>query len=245
MGKIKIGIVEDEAIIADDIAALLGEMGYECTEPSGNYSEAIVMLMEQQPDLAILDINLGGKRDGVDIAHYIRTNLNIPFIFLTANSDAATVVRAKETWPNAYLVKPFHKADLYTAIEIALHNFNRSKGKTQPGNPSRDKKLLQHSLFIKEGDYFHKVNFDDILYLASEHVYITVCTTQRKFLVRASMQEYLENFDPARFVRVHRGHVVNIDRVEKINTTSVIINGIEVPLSRNHRDELLKLLNIG
>ena len=121
------------------------------------------MLREEQPDLVILDINIGGKRDGVDIARFIRANLDMPFIFLTANSDPATVIRARETHPNAYLVKPFHKADLYTAIEIALYNYNQEQNSVQRNNTGKEKKVLQDSLFIKEGEYFHKVNFDDIL----------------------------------------------------------------------------------
>ena len=244
MNKIKIGLVEDEVIIADDIQALLLEMGYECTEPCGNYGEAIAMLTDQRPDMAILDINLGGKKDGVDISKYIRANFDMPFIFLTANSDPATVARARETRPNAYLVKPFHRADLYTAIEVALYNFNHDRGAKQESEP-KGKKLLQNALFIKEGEYFHKVNFEDILYLSSEHVYVTVHTAQRKFLVRASMQEYIENFDPTVFLRVHRSYVANIQKVEKINTANIIIAGEEVPISKNFREELLKLLNIG
>ena len=232
-------------IIADDIQALLLEMGYDCTEPCGNYGEAIAMLTDQRPDMAILDVNLGGKKDGVDVAKYIRANMNIPFIFLTANSDPATVARARETLPNAYLVKPFQKGDLYTAIEVALYNFSHS-GKNEPvKTPDAGKKILQNSLFIKEGEYFHKVPFDEILYLSSEHVYVTIHTVKKKFLVRASMQEYLENFDPEKFMRVHRSYVANINKVEKINTANIIIEGQEIPISKNFREELLKLLNIG
>ena len=244
MSKIKIGIVEDEVIIADDIQALLADMGYTCTEPSSNYGEAVAMLTEQRPDMVILDINLGGKKDGIDVAKYIRAHFHLPFIFLTANSDPSTVSRARETYPNAYLVKPFQRADLYAAIEVALYNFSKDRD-TRGETANKGRKLLQNALFIKEGEYFYKVNFDDILYLSSEHVYVTVHTVNRKFLVRASMQEYMENFDPLIFLRVHRSYVANIQKVEKINTANVIIGGQEIPISKNFREELLKLLHIG
>ena len=237
---IKIGIVEDEAIIADDLQDLLISMGYACPDPCVNFKTAIAMLQAEAPDLVLLDINLYGKPDGIRIASYIRANLNIPFIFLTANTDADTVAMAKETRPDAYLVKPFQKADLYTAIEIALYNFNYNK-RTAPRN---SKSALNDTLFIKDGDYFHKVNVDDILYLSSEHVYVTVHTAQRKFLVRTSMQEYLEHFDPSLFVRVHRSHVVNIKQINKINSNCVYIGTDEVPMSKNHREDLLKMLNL-
>lgn len=242
MSLIKIGIVEDEIIIADDMLSLLQSLGYQVPEPCGNYDEAIAMMQNEQPDLVILDINLGGKKDGIDVGKYIRNNLNIPFIYLTANSDKATIERARETHPDAYLVKPFDKADLYSAIEIALYNFNNQKKITPQKNNTSP--VLRTSIFIKDGEYFHKVNFDDIIYLESEHVYITIHTMKRKFLVRSTMQEYLENLDPAKFFRVHRSYVINLDKIDKINTGNIIVGGAEIPISKNYRDDLLKMLNI-
>jgi two-component system, LytTR family, response regulator LytT len=241
MNKITIGIVEDESIIADDLQALLQDMDYICPEPCGNYNDAIAMIEQKKPDIVILDINLHGKPDGIRIAHYVRENYCIPFIFLTANSDAETVNKAKETRPNAYLVKPFQKADLYTSIEIAIHNFKHTDSKESYPK----KKLVTNALFIKEGAYFHKVPFDEILYLNSEHVYVTVHTLNKKFLVRTSMQEYLENFDPSEFVRVHRSFVANLNKIEKINSHNIIVSGNEIPISKNHREELLRLLHLG
>jgi DNA-binding LytR/AlgR family response regulator len=242
MSKISIGIVEDESIIADDLRALLEDIGYQCPEPCANYNEAVGMLYEDAPDLVLLDINLGGKPDGIRIGKFIREKMSIPFIFLTANSDPETVTAARETHPNAYLVKPFQKGDLYAAIEVALYNFNSSKKQT---TPSTDKKLLNNSLFIKDGDYFYKVHFDEILYLSSEHVYVTVHTTKRKYLVRTSMHEYLDHFDPSQFIKVHRSYIVNLNWIEKINSNSIFVSGNELPLSKNYRDELLRILNLG
>jgi len=243
MKKIKIGVVEDELIIADDIVALLTEMDYDTAEPCGNFEDAINMLNNDKPDLAILDVNLGDKLDGVDIARYIRTHLNIPFIFLTANSDAATVKRARETMPNAYLVKPFQKADIYTAIEVALYNFDHSKNnppikKDATNNQQRD------YIFIKEGDYFHKVTHDEILYLSSEHIYVTVHTARKKFLIRTSMQEYIETLGADKFVRVHRSYAINLDKIDKINTATLLVGTQEIPVSKNYRDVLMRMLNI-
>jgi len=245
MGKIRIGLVEDEVIIADDLQALLVGLGYDCADPCGTYEEAIEMLETCKPELAILDINIGSKRDGIDVAKYIRANFDIPFIFLTASSDVNTVARARETLPNAYLVKPFQKEDLYTAIEVAVYNFNHQNKVVVPDATKAAGRQVRDSLFIKEGDYFHKVRFDDILYLSSEHVYVTVHTEKRKYLVRSSMQEFLEGFDASQFIRVHRSYVVNINKVEKINTSTILLpQQLEVPLSKNCREELLKSLHV-
>lgn len=235
----KIGIVEDEVIIADTIAALLQELGYIVCEPCGNYDEALKMLAAEQPDLVLLDIQLARSQDGIEIARHIRANYAVPFIFLTANSDAATLELAKKTRPDGYIVKPFQKQDIYAAIEIALYNFSLQNIQSLPV-ANNDK----NTLFIKEGQHYHKVSPDDILYLSSDHVYVTVHTAVKKFLVRASMQEYLTRFDSSKFIRIHRSYAVNINKIDKINSVYLIVSGEQLPVSRNYKEHLMGILNV-
>ncbi len=243
MGQpIKIGIVEDEMIIAEGISNALQQLGYAVTEPACTYSEALVMVAEEKPDLILIDITLGGSKDGIDLAYVIKQQFNIPFIFLSANSDAATVARAKETEPPAYLVKPFNKEELYTSIEICLHNFSKQQDSLQlqiDGNY-----VVQDAVFIKEGNYFHKILFKDILYLESEHVYVNVHTASRKILVRAALQHYISNFSDKIFFRVHRSYAINLQHIDTINTEYVIVGGNKIPLSKHSKAELLEKLNI-
>ncbi len=243
MNTISIGIVEDEMIIAYDMQSKLQSLGYTVAEPCGSYAAAIQMLTSAPPDLVILDINLDGRNEGIEIGKFIRKNMYIPFIYLTANSDTATVAAAKETTPNAFLVKPFNKDSLYSAIEIALHNYNSNRHVKNERSAEKSGEARDF-LFVKIGDYFNRINFADILYMESEHNYVNVYTGQKKFPVRTTMQEFLESFDTGRFVRIHRSYVVNIDKIEKINAVNVIINGKEIPVSSNYREELLALLNV-
>ncbi len=243
MGKIKIGIVEDEIIIADNIAATLEQLGYEVTEPAANYTEAIEMIENEKPDLLLLDIQLGGKKDGIDLAWHIKQNYSVPFIFLTANADAVTVERAKQVEPPAYLVKPFNKDDLYSSIEICLHNFNKRSAVQKP--EEKNDYFILDALFIKDGHVFFKVSYTDILYLESDHVYVKVHTIYKVFLVRASMQQYLENFDANKFYRVHRSFVVNLDKVDGINELYILVKGKEIPIAKTYREELLGKIRLG
>src|SRR5436305_5809772 len=105
MSKIKVGIVEDEMIIALGLIETLKGIGYEPGKPATNYTEALKMVAEEKPDILLLDIQLSGIRDGIDIATVVRKDYSIPIIFVTANTDAATIARAKEVSPDAYLVK--------------------------------------------------------------------------------------------------------------------------------------------
>lgn len=239
---IKVGIVEDELLIAHGIADTLEQLGYEPLAPVGSYTEALEMLAREKPDIVLLDIQLSGKKDGIDLATRVREDYDIPFIFLTANSDAATVERAKQLCPHAYLVKPFNKDELYTSIEICLHNFSiaRESSQQEKGNY-----VIKDSVFIKQGQNFHKVRIGDIMYLESDNVYVHVHAAGAKFLVRSTIQHYLGLLGGETFFRVHRSFAVNINHVQTISSESLIVSGREIPLGRTYRDELLNVLRLG
>ncbi|NJK70354.1 MAG: hybrid sensor histidine kinase/response regulator [Microcoleus sp. CSU_2_2] len=117
----KILVVEDEVIVAEDIAGRLKKLGYTVTATVSSGEEAIEKIAENQPDLVLMDIVLKGHMDGVTAAEKIQSNTNIPTVFLTAYADDKTLQRAKLTNPFGYIVKPFQQNDLRVAIEIALH----------------------------------------------------------------------------------------------------------------------------
>lgn len=241
MSKIKIGVVEDEVIIADNLCAVLSELGYDVAEPASSFEEALGMISAEKPDLLLLDIQLSGKKDGIDLATEINKTHKIPYIFLTANADAATVQRAKLAEPAAYLVKPFNKNDLYSAIEICLHNSAKNKEEKEQA----DSLIIKDAIFIREGSCFQKVKFTDIFYLESEHVYVQVHTKDKKYLVRSSMQQFLEYFNPEKMVRIHRSYAINMELVQTLHTDHVITNGVELPVSKNYRDDLFSRVRLG
>ncbi|MEG4036582.1 response regulator [Microcoleus sp. S36b_A4] len=121
MNPIQILVVEDEVIVAQDIAGRLKKLGYSVTATVSSGEEAIQKAIENPPDLVLMDIVLKGDMDGVTAADKIRTNRNVPTIFLTAYADDQTLQRAKLTDPFGYIIKPFQQNDLRVAIEIALH----------------------------------------------------------------------------------------------------------------------------
>lgn len=244
MSKTRIGIVEDEVIIADNLCQVLENLGYEVIEPASNYAEGLAMLQNEKPDIVLLDVNLNDKKDGIDLALKVKDDFDIPFIFLTANADTATIDRAKQTDPPAYLLKPFNKDDLYASIEIAIFNFSKRKLVQKATIYSPDEYVIKDALFIKDGYCFHKAFFKDILYLESDNNYVMVHTTDKQYLVRTSLQSYAEHFDPKKFFRIHRSYVINLDHVQMINSEIVMISKKELPIGKSYRDELLSKLKL-
>lgn len=133
MSKIKILIVEDEPLIAENISLYLDTNDFEVSGIAYDSEEALLQLSQNTPDAVILDINLESEQDGIDIATYINNSYQLPFLFLTSYSDKNTLHRAKQVKPSGYLVKPFNEKTLLASLEIAIsnhaasHNYNLPK----------------------------------------------------------------------------------------------------------------------
>jgi PAS domain S-box-containing protein len=121
MNKTRILIVEDEFIVAADLAGKLMELGYEVAGTASEGKRAIELVEKHSPDLVLMDIKLEGEMDGIQTAEAIGKTHDIPVIYLTAHSDATTLARAKVTGPSGYILKPFEERELATQIELALY----------------------------------------------------------------------------------------------------------------------------
>ena len=129
MANVKILIVEDERITAEDMKKALNSVGFDVPAIVSSGEEAIKVAEELKPDLVLMDIKLEGEMDGIQAAEKIRSKLGIPIIYLTAYSDEKTVQRAKVTEPSGFIIKqpygflrkPFEESELNTAIEITLY----------------------------------------------------------------------------------------------------------------------------
>ena len=117
----KVLIVEDEAVVALDIAHELEAAGYDVAAQVSTGQDAIQKTEELKPDIVLLDITIPGAIDGIQAAQEIGKRSNTPIIFVTAHSDEATLQRAKLTKPSGYVMKPFEPNELRANIEIALH----------------------------------------------------------------------------------------------------------------------------
>src|ERR1700754_4522709 len=118
----RVVIAEDEALIRMDLAEMLAEEGYDVVGQAGDGEEAIRLATEHRPDLVILDVKMP-KLDGLSAAEKIAGERIAPVLMLTAFSQRELVERARDAGAMAYLVKPFSKADLVPAVEMAVSRF--------------------------------------------------------------------------------------------------------------------------
>lgn len=219
-------IVEDEIIIADTINDILIEKGYHTLEPSVSYSEAIQSIENSKPSIVLLDIQLKGKRSGIDLGKELNSR-GIPFIYLTSNSDEMTMQSAIETYPQAFLTKPIVQDHLIAAIEIARIKI--------------DQKLEENtekSVFINDGKKHIKIMLNEILFVKSENVYVEIYKVNNERIVtRSSLKKIHELLDD-NFIQVHRSYIVNINQVDVRESNQIIIGQFEIPIGDKYKKEL-------
>lgn len=226
-------VVEDEYITQKTISVLLTEMGYNVVGTAMNAEEAIDILTKNKVEFALLDITIQGEKDGIWLANYINENYTIPHVFLTAYSDDITIKNAVTTNPYGYLIKPFQKAELFSAIEIALLNFNK-----------QNKTINTESdfIFIKHNEVFEKVTLDTILYVESQKNYLLIITIEKEYRLRCTITEFITKL-PDNFIKTHKGFIVNKNNIQGFNSNFITIGALKIPISKTHKNEVLKSLN--
>jgi PAS domain S-box-containing protein len=113
-------LVEDDSLVAADLGLLLGQLGFAVAGIATTGDDALRLATERRPDLALMDIRISGRMDGIETAELLRSRFDIPVVFLSAHADNVTMDRAKLSRPYGYLLKPFKSSELRTAIDIAL-----------------------------------------------------------------------------------------------------------------------------
>ena len=161
---VRVVIAEDEAIIRLDLKEILEEEGYEVVGETGRGDEAVALVRDQKPDLAILDIRMPGM-DGLSAAREITADRAAAVLILTAYSQRNLIEEARDAGALAYLVKPFQRSELIPAIEVALGRHQEMRALESEVNSleeqletrrfvDRAKGILMDEYGMKEADAF-------------------------------------------------------------------------------------------
>ena len=152
MNKLKILIVEDEALIAQDIEYSLRQLDYSIVGIAYDSINALDMIHNRSPDLILLDIELNSELSGIDIANILNEKYKIPFIYLTSYADPDTIDSVKKTLPFGYILKPFSEKELFSAIELASYRLTNEENKGFPNKEKIDTCCFDTPLTSREYD---------------------------------------------------------------------------------------------
>lgn len=241
---IKILVVEDEMIIAANISMQLTEMGHEVIGIIPRGEDALNHIKRNRPDIVLIDIQLKGELDGIEIAQKMQEHHNdLAIIYLTANADEANFNRAKLTHPYAFISKPFQKLDLQRSIELTIHQLKYNI--LNPSNGSLSKTstfVLKGCLFIRHHETMVKVDIKNILYIEAERNYCRIFSSEKEYLLVTTLKDMDKKLPEKHFFRIHRSYIINLSRIDEIAGTHVVISRKAIPMTRSMRPELLKRL---
>ena len=236
--RLKVLVVEDDPSIAESLSDILDLLGHEVLSVAESGEEAILQLCEEEPQIILLDIQLKGKMDGIEVAKLVKDKYNIPFIFTTAFADPDTIQRAIKEGPFGYIVKPYGIKDITAAIEVAITNHRLLSTIHKESNSAP--MLVNDQLYIKVEGVLTKVHQNKIDYVEAKGDYILIRTKEQNHIVYSSLKKIQEKLNVDTFLQVHRSFIVNLNSIISIRESSLIINKKEIPISRTYRAELLK-----
>lgn len=234
MNKVKVLVVEDEFIVAEEIAEILNQNDFEVVGKASNAEQALKLARETNPDIALLDIHIDGEMDGIDAAHKIREPGNTAIIFLSAFDDKEYLERASEVEPAAYIVKPFEARNLIVAIKLAFKKLENSQDENDQAF------FVEDRIFIREGNKFNKLMVNTIQFAAAVGSYTDIYTPDRKITLTMNLKQFEAKLHKPEFIRVHRSYLVNVEAIDSLEGNIIHIGAHHIPISASHKDDFLK-----
>lgn len=226
-------IVEDEPLIADDLSFHLEDIGVQEVMIALKYEVAIKKIAEHHFDLVLLDVNLSGERDGIDVANFINRNNPTPFIFITSYYDQSTLERAKKTGPIAYVLKPFNKQDIHVNVEMAFHKIQNESKNERP-----------EKFFIKDREGLISISPEEIDYVEAFDNYAKVYSGEQSFIISHTLKSIEDKLTAHGFERVHKSYLVNFSRISMISEGYVFFNELKVPIGRAYKSAFMSKISL-
>jgi len=234
MQTLKILIVEDELTVAMEIESCLQDLGYTVCGVARNDEVARALVDEHEPDLIIMDIDLGKESvDGIELSQQLKKTHHLPIVYLTnLYKDKDIVKRAIKSDPQGFLMKPqdINTNKLSIAIEMVLMKYHA------PGEESENLLLVEEtsskSFFIKQRKSILKIDFDDIVYFESNGESVYIYTEHERLFFTLGMGPTLKKLKRTNFIRIHRSYAINGDKIH-----SYISNDKEKKVYINFKEE--------
>ncbi|MFZ0736794.1 MAG: response regulator [Candidatus Acidiferrales bacterium] len=242
---IRAAIVDDEELARQMLRELLrSHAQIEIVAECANGFEAVKAVAESKPDLLFLDVQMP-KLDGFEVLELIGTDVAI--IFVTAYDQYA--IRAFEANAIDYLLKPFGAERLEAALAKARERFG---GKNPPPSglsiEARPPGQFVERIVVKDGTRVQIIPVGRLDYGEAQDDYVSLCADGKKHLKQQTISSLEKSLDPARFLRIHRSYIVNLERVARIEPygkdthVAVLANGVQLPVSRAGYARLREIL---
>jgi len=247
--KVKVFIVEDEVILADEIEECLTDIGYEVVGNVIKGENAIELIKSIDVDIILMDIKLKGTLDGIETVKRIQEYKNPPIIYLTDLKKKKVWEKAKTTNPAAYLIKPFNKIEVDIAFQIALKNVSEKNSynldpKQKIENINSKTFQIDDRVYLRKGTKFIRILQDEILYVKGSGSYSDVYTHNEKYTLTYNLTQLAKRIPFENLIRIHKSYIINLDEITSIEGNRVFIKDIEIPIGGTYKEALMDKLRL-
>ncbi len=242
---IRVLVVEDEPIYADQLELYLQDLGCEFIGPATDARTALALFRTEAIDLVLLDVHLRGPVDGIELAEQLRELRPVPIIFLTSRADDEAFARARPLGPAAYLIKPVAFDALKRAMALASDSFTGpATAATAPGPALPPSAQVPETLFIKENGLLEKIRVREIQSVEADNKVCRLVLAGRAVVVRMPLREVMRHLPPERFVQIQRSYYINLDYLERFDPVRNLAQVGEqvLPVGQTYHHELLRRL---
>jgi two-component system LytT family response regulator len=239
-------IVDDEKLARQYLGELLGDFPeVRVVATCADGFEAVKAIAEHRPDLVFLDIQMP-RLDGFEVLELVDRSA-LAVVFVTAFDQYA--LKAFDAHAVDYLLKPFSRERLQAALEKVRRNF--AGGLPEPGQLRRtlrpEEKYLSR-IVVRDGASVSVIPCPDITSICAEDDYVNIRCAQGSWLKHQTIGSLEESLEPARFVRIHRGSIINLEKLERLELierdhyVAILQDGQELRVSRAGHQRLRELL---
>lgn len=229
----RILIVEDSYSFAIELEIQLQSWGHKVVGICDNSAEALFSIQQKNPDLILMDINIIGDYNGLEIGQQIK-GFDIPIIYMTGLRDKTIFEEAKNTTGISFLIKPFDMLTLKGAIDFYF--------KKQSNRHDQKRKNETNDIFIRKNKELIRITPSDVDWISSSGNYCIVSVNNKKYILTKSMKKTISLFPAYKFIQIHKSYYVRLTAVDGVllSENKVRIKGQLLPLGRNYRKKLIE-----
>jgi DNA-binding LytR/AlgR family response regulator len=227
-------IVDDEPLAREGLADFVEDVEFLHLSGTCENPIQLIRFLEEHPvDLIFLDIQMP-KMSGLD---FLKITKNPPMVILTT-AFPNFALEGFQLNVLDYLLKPITFDRFFMAVNKA-RDYQRFLAFSSGSNQQKSV-VPEDYFFIKCGNKYEKIFFDDVLYLESMQNYVNIFTTKRKYITLMNLKNLEQNFDNNLFMRVHKSYMVSIRKIEVIEGNEILMQSFRIPLSRSYREQVLE-----
>lgn len=227
-------IIDDEPLAREGLASYVREVDFlNLTGTCENPLQLIKLLDAQAIDLIFLDIQMP-KMNGID---FLKIFPKPPMVIITT-AYPSYALEGFQLNVLDYLLKPITFDRFFKSANKARDYHRLVNNSAQPGTPKPE--TDEGYFFIKCGNKYEKIYFDEILYVEGMQNYVTIFTTKGKYMTLLNLKSLEQNLDSKLFIRVHKSYIVSTGKIDGIEANEIFIGEHRIPISRNYREQVIQ-----